>query len=862
MTRDELFFKPKSVYETASDAKVKEIYDFAEGYKTWLDASRTERLAVREAVKLAEKAGFKPWIPGKSHKAGEKLYFVNREKALTLAVLGKKSLAEGCNIAAAHVDNPRLDLKQHPLYEDGEMAYFKTHYYGGIKKYQWVTTPLALVGVVVRADGEKLDVSIGLNKGEPRFVITDLLPHLAADQMKKNAADVIPGEGLNLLLGSRPDAETGSDRVKLHVMKLLNEKYGITEADIPEEAWALTEKFWPGPLTLVLARREAVPLRVTAGLETVAMRCPDHPLTREVLRRAGVPVAAPSANLSGKPSTTTAAHCVHDLWGKVEAILDGGPCRVGVESTILDLSVSPPRVLRPGGVTLEQLRSILPETEMDLGLVKAGETPKAPGMKYRHYSPQAEVRLLRGEKERIVDYVNSIPDAGTAVLCFAGEEGLFPGKLALHFRGTVLTISHDRYFLDRAVQRIVELVDGKAELYAGNYSFFVEEKQRRYEEAMKAWEKSQKQIAQLHKAADDLHLWAFMGNDKLHKRAFSMEKRIDRLKQVDKPTAERRLKARFGEKEFRGDDALVVHELTKSFDGRTLFENVELQVTGGERIALIGDNGTGKSTFLSILMGQLSPDRGSCRFGPAVKTAMLEQQVHFERMDRTLVDTMLYEGGCTPQQARDRLGAFGFSGEDAFKFVGDLSGGELSRLRLCILMKEDVNFLILDEPTNHLDILSREWMEDALTDYSEALLFVSHDRWFISRFATRIWELEDGAITDWRCSFEEYRARKDRQRQAELARQAEEKKQLKKEQSKREKPGGGQKALQKKLAATEREIAALEERLKELEAAIEANATDYEALGRLFEEKAAAEAEIEGKYEDWGALSEELEGSS
>ncbi len=203
--------------------------------------------------------------------------------------------------------------------------------------------------------------------------------------------------------------------------------------DIPEEAWALTEKFWPGPLTLVLARREAVPLRVTAGLETVAMRCPDHPLTREVLRRAGVPVAAPSANLSGKPSTTTAAHCVHDLWGKVEAILDGGPCRVGVESTILDLSVSPPRVLRPGGVTLEQLRSILPETEMDPGLVKAGETPKAPGMKYRHYSPQAEVRLLRGEKERIVDYVNSIPDAGTAVLCFAGEEGLFTGKLALAY---------------------------------------------------------------------------------------------------------------------------------------------------------------------------------------------------------------------------------------------------------------------------------------------------------------------------------------------------------------------------------------------------------------------------------------------
>ncbi len=431
----------------------------------------------------------------------------------------------------------------------------------------------------------------------------------------------------------------------------------------------------------------------------------------------------------------------------------------------------------------------------------------------------------------------------------------------LRFRGTVLTISHDRYFLDKAVQRIVELVDGKAELYSGNYSFFVEEKQRRYEEARKAWEKNQKQIAQLQKAADDLHLWAFMGNDKLHKRAFSMEKRIERLRQAEKPTEEKRWKGRFGEREFRGDEALVVHGLSKGFEGRTLFENAELLVAGGERIALLGDNGSGKSTFLSILMGKQAPDSGVCYFGPAVKAAMLEQQIRFQRMDRTLVDTMLYEGGCTPQQARDRLGAFGFSGEDAFKYVSDLSGGELSRLRLCILMKEDVNFLILDEPTNHLDILSREWMEDALTDYGEALLFVSHDRWFISRFATRIWELENGRITDWRCSFEEYRARKERQTQAALARQAEEKKQLKKEEPKRAKNPGGQKALLKRLAALEREIAALEERLRELEAAIGENATDYEALQRLFEEKAAAEAALEAKIEEWGALSEEAEGN-
>ena len=200
---------------------------------------------------------------------------------------------------------------------------------------------------------------------------------------------------------------------------------------VPPEARLLTDRFWPGPLTLVLERQPVVPLRVTAGLETVAMRCPDHPLTGEVLRLAGVPVAAPSANLSGKPSTTTAEHCIHDLWGTVDAILDGGPCRVGVESTILDLTVTPPRVLRPGGVTLEELRSLLPETELDPGLVRPDETPKAPGMKYRHYSPRAEVRLLRGGPEKFDEYVNALPDEGTAVLCYAGEEGRWPGKRTL-----------------------------------------------------------------------------------------------------------------------------------------------------------------------------------------------------------------------------------------------------------------------------------------------------------------------------------------------------------------------------------------------------------------------------------------------
>lgn len=417
-----------------------------------------------------------------------------------------------------------------------------------------------------------------------------------------------------------------------------------------------------------------------------------------------------------------------------------------------------------------------------------------------------------------------------------------------HFKGTVLTISHDRYFLDHAVSRIMEMTGGIVEHYSGNYSFFVVEKQRRYEEAQKLWEKNQKKIAQLQKAADDLHLWAFMGADKLHKRAFSMEKRIERLQQQgDKPKQERRMKARFGETEFRGADALVVHGLSKAYGDRTLFRDLELQVTGGERIALLGDNGAGKTTLLHVLTGREPEDRGVVKFGPSVKWAMLEQQIRFERMDRTLVDTMLYEGDCTPQEARDRLGAFGFSGEDAFKWVSDLSGGELTRLRLCILMKADVNFLILDEPTNHLDIMSREWIEDALEDYGEALLLVSHDRYFIRRFATRIWELQDGQLQDYRCGYDEYRERKERREQVARA----EKKQEPGDKPKKKASGP---SPERRRALLEKQIQEAEAKAAETERLIEENATDYQRLEELFREKAELERQIEDLYARWDAV--------
>ncbi len=422
------------------------------------------------------------------------------------------------------------------------------------------------------------------------------------------------------------------------------------------------------------------------------------------------------------------------------------------------------------------------------------------------------------------------------------------------FKGTVLTISHDRWFLDKVVQRVVELENGRAEFYAGNYSFYVEEKERRYQEKLRQYEKEQAKIAQLQEAADKLHLWAFMGNDKLHKRAFSMEKRIERLRKTDKPRKERRLEVRFGEREFHGDEVLTLKDLKKSFGDRVLFDHVDLEVVGGERIALLGDNGTGKSTLLKLILGEEAPDSGKIRMGPTVKIGYLPQIVHFDRPDRNLVDTMLYAQNCSTQEARDRLAAFNFRGEDVFKPVSALSGGEQSRLRLCMLMDEKINLLILDEPTNHLDLDSREWIEEAVADYGGNLLFVSHDRYFIHQFATRIWMLEDGKITDFDGTFEEYRAW--REKKLPPPPQKQEAAAPKKEKPRRT---GGTKLLEKEVAAAEREVTRAEERMYDLTQEIEAASSDYLKLTELYEQREALEEEIAHLYAVWERLSAELE---
>ena len=410
------------------------------------------------------------------------------------------------------------------------------------------------------------------------------------------------------------------------------------------------------------------------------------------------------------------------------------------------------------------------------------------------------------------------------------------------FKGTVLAISHDRYFIDQVADRVMEITEGHGEFYSGNYSFYIDEKQARFDLQMKQYQQEQAKLKQLGYTLERMKGWG-TNNRAMYRRAMSIQHRMERIQKTERPKTERTMKANFGEKDFSGDVVFKMKNVAKGFGDRQLFSDIELLVEAGERIALLGDNGTGKSTFIKCLLGE-EECQGKIQFGPTVKWGYLPQAVHFDHPERTLYDTMLYEKNCTPQTARDRLGAFMFSGEAVFKTVGNLSGGEKSRLRLCMLMDEKINLLILDEPTNHLDIASREWVEAAIEEFEGVLLFVSHDRYFVEKFAERVWLLEDGGIRDFKCGYKKFRSIIDHEAAAKQPVVTEIK-------PKKEKPKGGTKEQEKLVRRLEREIEKQEAVITDLDEKMIDAAADYQELARLMEEKEAAEMTLLDLMEQW-----------
>ena len=422
------------------------------------------------------------------------------------------------------------------------------------------------------------------------------------------------------------------------------------------------------------------------------------------------------------------------------------------------------------------------------------------------------------------------------------------------FRGTVLIVSHDRYFLDNVTNRTLELRDGQIVNWPGNYSYFVEKRDELARQLEAAKKRQDKEIARLEKAVGNLHLWAFMGNDALHKRAFSMQKRIDRMERIQTIRQERKMKNQFNLAAQSGEDVFAIENLSVGFD-RPLVQDFTSMVFRGERIAILGPNGAGKTTLLTTLLHLQSPMAGRIYDGVGVQPGYLPQNVHFDHPERNLVDTLLYETNCSTQEARDRLASFNFKGDDVFKTVSVLSGGEKTRLKLCLFMYQKINTLFLDEPTNHLDILSREWVEDAIDDFSETMIFVSHDRYFIDRFATRIWLVEDGMITDFLGGYKEFKEQRERQMQSEAAMREREKKAQKAEKPvKEDRPKSENirsREAEKRRKARQKEITALEKQLESLEEQMSAcPAEDYVKLGELFKEKEAAEEALLLLYEE------------
>ncbi len=541
----------------------------------------------------------------------------------------------------------------------------------------------------------------------------------------------------------------------------------------------------------------------------------------------------------------------------VEDVLAGAYARVREISRQLDRAHADMSALSPAQYdALEREFQALGgyDWQTDLNKIAAG-LQIGPDMRTRRFSElsggeQTRVCLARLIMEK-TDVL--LLDEPTNHLDMASLEWL--EDYLVHFKGAVLVVSHDRYFLDVVVDRIVELENGHAEFYSGNYSFYAREKEIRYQQRMLQYEKEQAKIKQLEFQIARLKAWGSVyDNPALHKRAASMEKRIERTRQTDRPTRESRLEMDFSSEAFRADRVLRVENLAKAYDGRTLFSGVTAEIRGsGEKVALLGGNGAGKTTFLKILLGQEVADAGSAVFGPSVKVAYLPQVVTFEHPERTLYDTLLYEGGCDPQQARDRLGAFRFRGEDQFKTVSQLSGGERARLRLCLIMLSRANLLILDEPTNHLDLASREWIEEAVSHFQGTLLFVSHDRYFVRRFANRVWEIDGGAFTDYPGDYERYRrvkALNALKPQAPAPAQ-------KQEPVPPKKSGRGPKN-ERRLNALEREIAKKEQELAAFDARMEAAASDYVKLNEILGEKAAAQEEIDELYAQWEAAAEAM----
>ena len=331
-----------------------------------------------------------------------------------------------------------------------------------------------------------------------------------------------------------------------------------------------------------------------------------------------------------------------------------------------------------------------------------------------------------------------------------------------NYNGAVIIISHDRYFLDKVIERIVEINDGKDEKYYGNYSYYLEERKRRFEQRMREYKKKKKKIKQLEESIHQLRVWGrSRDSEKMFKRAKAMEKRLERIDEMDKPTLHgKKMNLDLNINRRSGDEVLKAENISKRFDNEQILKDLDFDLYWQDKAVIIGANGSGKSTLLDIINGDLEADQGEIKIGASVKVGYYRQEFDVFDPEDDLVTALIKECDMKISEARNALGAFLFTDLEVFKKVKDLSGGEKSRLRLLQLMSGDYNFLILDEPTNHLDLPSREVLEEVLNDYPGTILVVSHDRYFINKIVDYTYELDNHKLTKYYGNYEYYKDKK------------------------------------------------------------------------------------------------------
>ena len=447
-------------------------------------------------------------------------------------------------------------------------------------------------------------------------------------------------------------------------------------------------------------------------------------------------------------------------------------------------------------------------------------------------------------------------------------------KVLKRYDGAVLLVSHDRYFLDKIVTKVIDLERGKARMYLGNYTAYVEKKKMIREAERKAYENQQAEIKHQEAVIEKLKQF---NREKSIKRAESREKLLSKVERLEQPEdLQNEMRLLFMPREASGNDVLVAKDLGKSFDGKRLFSHGTFSIQRGEHVAVIGDNGTGKTTLLKILNGLIQADEGEFRLGSKVKIAYYDQEHAVLHMEKTLFDEIqdTYPD-MNNTRVRNVLAAFLFTGDDVYKRVGDLSGGERGRVSLAKLMLSDANFLILDEPTNHLDIQGKEVLEEAIRNYEGTVLYVSHDRYFINQTATRIMELFSNRFDNYIGNYDYYLEKKEDVRSygdslqkdtvqntwvdPEELKKAQEKEAAKQDWASQKEFAAKKRKWETSLKKAEEEIARLEEKITELSTAMEEAGSDAGRLMELHKEQEAAEASLQEQYAIWEESSLALE---